>query len=831
MKRQLRAGFHDPSSVTGKVVLSLFFSCSLFLTVDAVDYASILKEESIQRENKVDSVEPLMADAISLRDAQKFKEAIAKCDAALARINEMNLGDGPSVIARKSMILQLKNEIRSQWGKVLITEARKFMQKGYGQAKSDQTLSTANLQKAIDLAREARREAPETIAAADEIIKLGDKIMKSNKFVQETKLSTLDPDNTSRKEQIAIHLREAQIFYKSRQYSRARDVLEQILVLDPYNDKAVFELKKIYKKLYSFAELRRENEVLERLNELEWKWNNSILPRGDQIVEDRGPQEAVHEGKAQMYEKLQSIIIPEVDFGGVNISSIVRQLNKRSRECDPEGKGINLIYSPSDDDMQEVTLQFSNLPVGEIIRYLCQYAKLKYKVEDKAVTIGSKGIDDMDTRFFKMRSALYNRLSRQNAPKKKKETSGSSENLDIFGGKKVEDVFKTEDKDDQAGNVGGGADFETLKKYFEVRGIAFDPGSSIAYDERSSKLIVKNTPENLRKLDALLREIDIVTPLVLIEAKFLEISITDLEELGFDWTMTKNNSNPAWMAGVINTDTGSPDFQNSRLMQTLVRHYGSSESPATADNTLNPGALINNLNIMPNFGPDGAYNIFLTVNAIDQSERGEILSAPKVIATSGLEATIQFAKDMYFPESWNDPEVTSSNNTYQYTPPYPDFGDAKPIGITFTVLPTVSPNNHTISLDLKPQILDLVGWTVYSYDIVIGDITAKSDDSNTESRTPSVKMPEISVREIDTKVKVYDGETVVLGGILDDKSSRMDDKYPFFGDVPLLGRLFTSQAHSAAKKNLMIFVTTRIMNLDGVPVKSKNDNGLFDFNR
>ena len=71
----------------------------------------------------------------------------------------------------------------------------------------------------------------------------------------------------------------------------------------------------------------------------------------------------------------------------------------------------------------------------------------------------------------------------------------------------------------------------------------------------------------------------------------------------------------------------------------------------------------------------------------------------------------------------------------------------------------------------------------------------------------------------------------MLGGILDDKSSRVDDKYPFFGDVPLLGRLFSSQSSVASKTNLMIFVTTRIMNLDGVPVKSKNDNGLFDFNR
>ena len=237
---------------------------------------------------------------------------------------------------------------------------------------------------------------------------------------------------------------------------------------------------------------------------------------------------------------------------------------------------------------------------------------------------------------------------------------------------------------------------------------------------------------------------------------------------------------------------------------------------------MNPAAFINNLNIMPNFGPNGAYNVFLTVNAIDQSERGEVLSAPKIIATSGVNATIEFAKQMYFPDTWNEPEVTTSNNTYLYTPPYPDFGDETAVGITFSVTPYVSSNNHTIELTLSPKILDLVGWTEYNYDIIIG---------NTSSQNAAMKMPELAVREIDTKVKVYDGETIVLGGILEDSSSQLDDKYPFLGDFPLLGRLFSTQAHRQVKRNLMVFVTTRIMNLDGVPVKTKNDNGLFDFNR
>lgn len=825
MKRQLRAGLRVPSAATVKFVLPLVFSCAFLNALNAVDFADVNDREAVQRDSKVDAIDPLLAEAVELRDKGNYKAAVEKCDLALRKIREMNLGDGPFAVAKRSMIVQLSNDIRSQWGKVLIRRARTLMQDGYAEAAKDPQASSAKVRQSIELAREARRESPDTQDAVEQILQMGDKMLRSNTFRQDTSLVGLDPENASRKEQIAIHLREAAVFYKNKQYARARDLLEQVLVLDPYNEKAIYDLKKVYRRLYRIAELRRENEVLEARSDSEWRWTNSILPRGDQLAEERGPQEAVNEGKTQMYEKLQSIIIPEVDFGGVNISSIVRQLNKRSRECDPEGKGINLIYSPSDNDIQEVTLNFTNMPIGEIIRYLCQYAKLKYKVEDKAVRIASEGIDDMDTRYFKMRSAVYARLSNQKAKPAERKTSGSgNDGLDLglgtgedFG----ESIAKGSASGERREPLVTAPDTETLKKYFELRGIRFDPGSSIAYDERSSKLTVKNTPENLRAMENLLREIDIVTPLVLIEAKFLEISVTDLEELGFDWTMTRDNSNPAWMTGIANSETGLIPFNGAQMFQTLTRHYASSDTAASTS-SVNPAAFINNLNIMPNFGPNGAYNVFLTVNAIDQSERGEVLSAPKIIATSGVNATIEFAKQMYFPDTWNDPEVTTSNNTYLYTPPYPDFGDETAVGITFSVTPYVSSNNHTIELTLSPKILDLVGWTEYSYDIIIG---------NTSSQNASLKMPELAVREIDTKVKVYDGETIVLGGILEDSSSQLDDKYPFLGDFPLLGRLFSTQAHRQVKRNLMVFVTTRIMNLDGVPVKTKNDNGLFDFNR
>lgn len=823
MKRLLKAGFHAPSAMTLKFALSLVLSCAFLPGLDAADYADAEAQETVRRDTRIDSVDPLLAEAVQLRNEGNFRGAVEKCETALRKINEMNLGEGPFVIAKKNMVVELRNNIRGQWGGQLILQARTLIQDAYSGAAKDTAASSENAKKAIELARTARLESPTSMEAADQIIKMGEKLLNSNNYVEKSTLETLDPDNASRKEQIAVYLREAAIFYKSKQYAKARDVLERVLILDPYNEKAVYDLKKVYQRLYRIAELRRENDVLEHRSESEWKWNNSFLPRGDQLVDDRGPQEAVHEGKAKMYEKLQTIVIPSVEFTDQSITTIVSALTKLSKMHDPEGKGVIIVYSPSDKDMQEVSLSFTNIPVGEIIRYLCQYTKLKYKVEDNAVRIASEGIDDMDTRYFKMRSAVYARLTGQKLAESSKKSDKKTLQLGETSSTSKDDFFDDIAKGEKAERqVDAKTSLEALKKYFEVRGIRFDAGAMIAYDERTGRLTVKNTPDNLRAMENLLREIDIVTPLVLIEAKFLEINVTDLEELGFDWTMTRDNSNPKWMTGIANSETGKIPFDGAQMFETLVRHYGGTDTIGTTDSSANPAALINNLNIMPNFGPNGAYNVFLTVNAIDQSDRAETLSAPKLIVVSGLNATIEFAKQMYFPDSWNDPEVTTSNNTYLYTPPYPDFGDATSVGVTFSVTPYVGPNNHTIELTLTPKILDLVGWTEYQYDIIIG---------STRSQRAAMKMPELAVREIDTRVKVYNGETIVLGGILEDSSAQLDDKFPFLGDVPLLGRLFATQAHRQSKRNLMIFVTTRIMNLDGVPVKTNTDNGLFDFNR
>ena len=186
-------------------------------------------------------------------------------------------------------------------------------------------------------------------------------------------------------------------------------------------------------------------------------------------------------------------------------------------------------------------------------------------------------------------------------------------------------------------------------------------------------------------------------------------------------------------------------------------------------------------------------------------------------------------QQMYFPEEWEDAELEEANNTYEYTPPAPELGEATPIGTSFVVNPTVATNLRTITMTLKPEITSLVGWTDYDYQFIIGSIQSVGGDS--QNYAAKMKMPEIAQRSLETQLKIFDGETVVLGGVLQESSAKRDDKYPFLGEVPLLGTLFSNKATRSTKQNLLIFVTPRLMGYNGVPVNAVVDNGRFDFNR
>ena len=760
--------------------------------------------------------------------SNQFADAFSAYKRALAIIDRSKLGNGSYITSVKNKIDKRMLLARKQWAISIVRDAKKAYLNGLTQQNS--TDAVAGFKNAAKLAESAlpvyyagktiseanydskalqriSKDDPSFYKSVTAFTEDCDKMVEAIQFRNETSLSAVDPDNKRRKANIDVLLRESRILYKNKKYEKVRDNMEKVLVLDPYNQDAMTLLNKTYKKLYDVGMLRRENDALERLTEVEWKWNEAVLPE-DSSISEEVPREMTG-NRSTLYDKLQKIMIDKILFETTDIQSILARLAALSKENDPEGVGVSIIPPPdiAVRSRKIPYLELEKVPLMEVLKYVCELAGLKYKIEDRAVLVGTEGIDDMEHGFFQVRNSLINRIAAEVGPKEEKEeekTGGIKDRVDTFTDEGAFDEASTELKSVAAVTP------EMLKQFFNDRGISFeDPNSSIAFDTKTNKLIVKNTPDNLRRMDALLKEIDIQTPLVLIEAKILEISMNAVEELGFDWTLT-----------YLNTNTNQRFTFGNLPVSNLYR-------PSSEANN----KLINNMNILPNFGSDNQFNLFLSVRAIDRTDRAEVISSPRLLTTSGQEASLNVDQQRYFPDSWDDPEVTIINGTsYTYNPPVPDF-EEQAVGTIFKVTPTVSPNNYTIIVKMNTDISKMTGWSNYDYSIIIGGLMNSPADTTIGNVTPKMKMPEFSRRVVDTSVKIYDGETVVIGGILEDMATKKDDKWPFLGDVPMLGRLFTDSFSKSQKTNLLIFVTSRLMKGNGLPVRDSRAQGLFEFTR
>jgi general secretion pathway protein D len=142
-----------------------------------------------------------------------------------------------------------------------------------------------------------------------------------------------------------------------------------------------------------------------------------------------------------------------------------------------------------------------------------------------------------------------------------------------------------------------------------------------------------------------------------------------------------------------------------------------------------------------------------------------------------------------------------------------------PLGPVIDVLPTVSADGYTIQMTIIPTLTEFVG-----YDLATAATFVPTAITGTGQSINSVlPLPIFRVRQVTTSCIVWDGQTVVLGGLISDAVTKIKDKVPFLGDVPFLGKFFTSESSQTTKKNLVIFVTPRIIDPAGNAAHSDDE--------
>ena len=368
------------------------------------------------------------------------------------------------------------------------------------------------------------------------------------------------------------------------------------------------------------------------------------------------------------------------------------------------------------------------------------------------------------------------------------------------------------------------------------------------FNDRTGVLFVRATMEELDLIEQAIQVLNMAPPQVNLEAKFVEISQEDNKGLGFQWLMGN------WLmgGGSVGAQGGTaPSFFNPSAI-TANNPSGVFPGPGTAagtagaagvaasstDNDLTSGLRNNGIpavGTITGILTDPQFRV--VINALEQRSGVDVMSAPNVTTLSGRQAQIAVTVNRQIlanvsagASSTGGTTATSGAGTVNAAAQLPILQPTPvsiPTGPTLDVIPYVSADGYTVQMTMIPSILDFLGYGNPDIpDAARYEASIQAQVGNARSPIP---LPRILVRQVTTSATVWDGQTVVLGGLISDDVRRTRDKVPILGDIPLLGRLFRSEYSGTAKKNLVVFVTAKIIDPAGNRVHT-DDNLPYDPN-
>lgn len=595
---------------------------------------------------------------------------------------------------------------------------------------------------------------------------------------------------------------EGEAFFNTGQFDQAESKFQQVLVIDPYNREARRNLRRVYEQKMRHARAAKFATREERLAEVNAAWESPI-PQ-EVVAAYQGAGVAIDQSSAQSIERrLAQIIVPRVTFNQASINDVINFLNIRSKELDPspEKRGFNFVSRIGDTPTRDITMSVTDMPMLEVLRYACQLANVKFQISEFAITIVplTAETNQLITKEYLVRPDFLTTAPEQD------QRDGGTRRRRV----QLDENIRT----------GGTLD---VKKALENRGVSFEaPGSSVVYSRATGRLTVRNTPQQIEIIDMLIGSDLEVVPQVMIETKFAEINQTDLDELSTAMSIYRNDfTRQRRGQRTRNNMEGYNQLQGLRSAEALPQR--SIDALLEANRGQNTDPISNNLNFRVQAV---GWNFDVLLRALSQKSGFDVLAAPRVIARSGERANIRIVRRFYYPIEFDEPEFpqTFVDNNFGggggvvtisspvVAPAFPAEFEEREVGVILDVRPQVGPDNFTISMDLVPEITEFEGFINYGEPI----LNPLNPNRNTPLTPNVINLPVFNTRTIRTSVQVFDGQTLVLGGLLREDNQTINDKVPIVGDIPIIGRLFRSKVSRVIKKNLMIFVSPRLITPTG----------------
>ncbi len=347
-------------------------------------------------------------------------------------------------------------------------------------------------------------------------------------------------------------------------------------------------------------------------------------------------------------------------------------------------------------------------------------------------------------------------------------------------------IFAAEDVSAGASAEASTGEVKDIEQYLQ-EALPENPDRKIVYEGLTGVLTITDTLANQEMAKELVKLWDTGPTQVRIQARFVEIEVEDLKELGVEWLIRRDqrlgtNKNGHWSDFGRNISSGS-------LSETQAGAALFGQANETSGLGLTIAKIHSNGDL---------YQVYL--KALIEEGKANLLSSPSITTLSGQMANIQMANIV--------PYASDFNRTNIGTTGFPVMVEIykvaeKVTGIMLEVTPSVAGDSGIVTMDIHPEVSVLVSQI---------PISASADFP------AGLGYPVIDTRTTQTSVVIRSGETVVLGGLIREDETVTKRKVPVLGDIPLLGNLFKSDHTDKVKKNLLIFLTATILNSRGEPV-------------
>ena len=410
--------------------------------------------------------------------------------------------------------------------------------------------------------------------------------------------------------------------------------------------------------------------------------------------------------------------------------------------------GVNIV---ADDSVNgKITVQLAGVSFQEALDIITKTKGLQYQTIGNTIIVGTK--NNMSAGFGQLHVfhlKFANPDDVVNAAKLALGLGGSTESSSTENSTQTTTTSNTNNTNSTTSNNDGTTTAEI--------------SGNLTVDKATNSLLFYGTASEAQKVRAVLDQIDIPYEQVSLEAQVMSINKTDSKNLGIEWE---------WSKAPQSYEEYTPE--KITIDATTGRITSSEPAEITRASSFNKGTTGGIIS----FGrsPDGLpYEFYYAakINALINNGKANILSKPKITTINGKEATINIGGEVPIPT------LTVSDNTTTTTYEYKETG---------------------IILKYTPRVND------------DGYITAKI---HTEVSTPTydadAKAYRFNKRSADTQVRLKDGETMVIGGLIGSDESKVMSKIPFLGDLPILGRFFSNVNNSKNESEVIIFVTARIV--------------------